>query len=237
MIAIGLKFPDVLSVMIMSEVITPVVPRPLQRHTLGRVLGNAPQAQAAPRALTQLCHPFGGLRAMNVGAIRYPDHSPVATSGTRQAFLDQPTKRLGIALLCPRPHDRASPPVRRGILLALRRVHAGGPDPPFLSAQHPHTGQGGEQAHLGFILDVHVSSPRGIVQEARQCSFFIARLLSGQMLNGPGWAAADAIDAMQMLTDTLGTDRTPEAALVDNVDGTCSKRRYTVDIDYRSRYD
>ena len=53
----------------------------------------------------------------------------------------------------------------------------------------------------------------------------IARLLSGQMLNGPGWAAADAIDAMQMLTDTLGTDRTPEAALVDNVDGTCSKRR------------
>jgi hypothetical protein len=64
---------------------------------------------------------------MNAGAVRHPDHSPVATSGTGQAFLDQPTKRLGIALLRLRPHDRGSPPVRRGILLALRRGARRGP--------------------------------------------------------------------------------------------------------------
>lgn len=140
--------------MIMSDIVTPVVPKQFQGITLRRVARKIAQRQSTTIAFQQRRHTLRSFRFMKARAIGHNNHASFAMGRARHARFNHLAKSFRIAFLVPNPNDITRSPISGGHFVSF-----GGPDPWcldlfLLATLHPGSGQCGKETHFNFVLNI-----------------------------------------------------------------------------------
>ncbi len=171
-VAVRFQVADNITVMIMSHVITPIIPERLHRHTLRRIRRQIAQGQASAIAALQLGDQLGSFWPMKARAIDNQDDTAFSAGRALKALFRQLTEGLGRATQRTNAHDLARSPIGSGILFPFRRMHTRRANLALLSAWHPHAGQRWKQTQFGFVFDIHIGATWRMSQKPGNRAFF-----------------------------------------------------------------
>ena len=173
-VAVCFQIGDLAAVMVVGDVVTPVVPKHLHRHAVGRVARYVSQRQTAAIASDKFAYQLRFLWPVKVGAIQHHDGSAFAFCRAFYTLLGQLAEGSSIAFLTTDAHNVACAPVDCRHFVAFHRADAWRSDLALFAATHPHACQCRECAQLGFILHIDVCASRRMCQKPCDRPFFCA---------------------------------------------------------------
>lgn len=158
--------------MIMSDIVTPVIPKQFHGITLRRIARKIAQRQSPAIAFQQRRHTLRSFRFMKARAICHNHHASFAMSRARHARFNHLAKSFSIAFLAPNPNDIARSPIRGSHFVSFGWSDPGCLDLFLLAPLHPGAGQGWKETQFNFVLNIDVRSARRMIQQPGNGAFF-----------------------------------------------------------------